>query len=211
MRLAIVDDHEMVREGLAVLLRSGNAVGMPADLQLVYLGSDPQAIVDLRPDVALVDIDLGPGAPGIGEFLPPIIAAGINVLLISAFEEAPSIRRALHIGALGFVPKRVSGFELADAIQTVSRGQLHMSVDLASILANAPEAPGLSPRELDALRLYASGLKLAAVAHRMGISPHTAKEYLDRVRAKYEQVGRSARTRTQLYAEAQRDGFLSGV
>lgn len=211
MRLAIVDDHEMVREGLAVLLRSGSAIGLTADVELVYQGSDPKVVVGLRPDVALVDIDLGPTMPTVGEFLPPIIAAGIHVLLISAFEEAPSIRRALHIGALGFVPKRVSAVELAEALQTVSRGELHMSVDLASILANAPEAPGLSPRELDALRLYASGLKLAAVAHRMGISPHTAKEYLDRVRAKYENVGRSARTRTQLYAEAQRDGFLSGV
>lgn len=44
----------------------------------------------------------------------------------------------------------------------------------------------------------------------MGISPHTAKEYLDRVRAKYQQVGRPARTRTELYAEASRDGLLPG-
>ena len=82
-------------------------------------------------------------------------------------------------------------------------------MDLASILASTNDTPDLSPRELDALRLYASGLKLSAVAHRMGISPHTAKEYLDRVRAKYSQVGRPARTRTELYAAATRDGLLA--
>jgi DNA-binding NarL/FixJ family response regulator len=211
MRLAIVDDHEMVREGLAALLLADASRDGAGDVTLVYVGADPRAVIDVRPDVVLLDIDLGPAMPSITEFLPPIVAVGTHVLLISAFEEAPAIRRALRAGALGFVPKRVSSAELVEALQTVARGELYMSVDLANILANAPEAPGLSPRELDALRLYASGLKLAAVASRMGISPHTAKEYLDRVRAKYENVGRSARTRTQLFAEAQRDGFLTGV
>jgi two-component system nitrate/nitrite response regulator NarL len=207
MRLAIVDDHEMIRDGLAALLRDDPR----SDIDIVYVGCNPRELLTRRVDVVLLDIDLGPNAPSALDVLPEIVASGAHVLLISAFEEAPSIRRALRLGALGFVPKRVSSGELLEALRTVQRGQLYMSVDLASILANAPEAPGLSPRELDALRLYASGLKLASVATRMGISPHTAKEYLDRVRAKYESVGRVARTRTQLYAEAQRDGFLTSA
>jgi DNA-binding CsgD family transcriptional regulator len=81
-------------------------------------------------------------------------------------------------------------------------------VDLASILSAAVETPDLSPRESDALRLYASGLSMAAVARKMGISPHTAKEYLDRVRTKYAAVGRTARTRTELYAAARTDGII---
>jgi DNA-binding CsgD family transcriptional regulator len=85
---------------------------------------------------------------------------------------------------------------------------LYLSVDLASILAAAVETPDLSPRESHALRLYASGLSIAAVARRMEISAHTAKEYLDRVRAKYAAVGRMARTRTELYAAARNDGLL---
>ena len=114
----------------------------------------------------------------------------------------------MHAGALGFVPKRVSYGQLMEALSTVATDELYLSVDLAAMLASAADTPDLSPRELDALRLYASGLKLSAVAHRMGISPHTAKEYLDRVRAKYQQVGRPARTRTELYAAASRDGLL---
>ena len=97
---------------------------------------------------------------------------------------------------------------LLEAISTVARGELYLSIDLAAILAAAAETPNLSPRELDALRLYASGLKLTAVGHRMGISPHTAKEYLDRVRVKYANIGREVRTRTELYAQANRDGLL---
>ena len=87
---------------------------------------------------------------------------------------------------------------------------MFLSVDLASILANAKDRPILSPRETDALRLYAAGLTLVAVGHRMGISPHTVKEYLDRVRRKYEIIGRSARTRTELYVVASDDGLLEG-
>jgi len=207
MRLAIVDDHELVRDGLVALIQSDPS----NEIDVVYVGADPRQVPLHQPDVVLLDIELGPGTPSVLQTLPHLLEYGAHVLLISAYDEAPSIRRALRVGALGFIPKRVSYPELIDAVRTVARGELHMSVDLASILANAPEAPGLSPRELDALRLYASGLKLAAVAHRMGISPHTAKEYLDRVRAKYEAVGRVARTRTQLTTEAQRDGFLTGV
>lgn len=130
------------------------------------------------------------------------------MLLISAFDNPIAIRAGMAAGALGFVPKRVSYEQLAEALESVAREEIYLSVELASTLASASDTPDLSPRELDALRLYASGLKLTAVARRMEISPHTVKEYLDRVRAKYQQVGRPARTRTQLYAEANRDGLL---
>jgi DNA-binding NarL/FixJ family response regulator len=137
-----------------------------------------------------------------------LMEVGTRVLLISAFEDAVAVRAAMTAGALGFVPKRASVEVLREALETVAAGEFYLSVDLAAILASAAESPELSPRELDVLRLYASGLKLTAVANQLGISPHTAKEYLDRVRAKYALVGRTARTRTELYVEANRDGLL---
>jgi DNA-binding NarL/FixJ family response regulator len=203
MRLAIIDDHELVCAGLSAL------ISPESDIDLVYTGPAPAHAATMQPQVALLDVDLGPEMPGVAENVRLLQRAGAHVLLISAFEEAPSIRLALREGALGFIPKRVSVEELLEALMSVARGEMYLSVDLAAILAQAPQPPGLSPREQDALRLYASGLKLTAVAHRMGISPHTAKEYLDRVRTKYESVGRIARTRTELFAEAQRDGFLA--
>ena len=204
MRLALIDDHELVREGLRALLEEKG----DGDVDVVYSGESPADAVGTGATVALLDVDLGPGSDPVAASTRLLSDAGAAVLLISAFEDAASIRSGLAAGALGFVPKRVSYDVLSEALVTAARGELFLSVDLASILASAPEAPELSPRELDALRLYASGLKLAAVARRMGISPHTAKEYLDRVRAKYGQVGRQARTRTELYAAAARDGLL---
>lgn len=207
MKLAIIDDHELVCEALSALIMTNTDHG----IDLVYAGVNVREAMRAHPDVAILDVELGPGRPTVFENLAVLQGDGVKVLLISAFEEAAVIRRALSEGALGFIPKRVTYDQFLEAVNTVSQGELYLSVDLASILANAQEVPGLSPRELDTLRLYASGLKLVAVAHKMGISPHTAKEYLDRVRAKYEAVGRVARTRTELYVEAQRDGFLTGV
>jgi DNA-binding NarL/FixJ family response regulator len=203
--LAIIDDHELVREGLAALV-----TGHPQDdIVITYCGGDVEEALASAPTVALLDVDLGPGSPPVGQSAAALTAAAVGVLLISAFDDAVAVRSGLASGALGFIAKRVSYDTLADAVRTVSRHELYLSVDLAAILASAAERPDLSPRELDALRLYASGLKLSAVAHRMGISPHTAKEYLDRVRTKYAHVGRPARTRTELYAAASKDGLLA--
>lgn len=202
--VAIIDDHELVREGLAALLTDGeHAVGV-----LAYSGLSIDDACAVRPDIALLDVDLGPQARRLADSVAALIDAGSRVLLISAFEDAAAVRSAMTAGALGFVPKRASAETLREAIETVLQDEFYLSVDLASILASAQESPDLSPRELSALRLYASGLKLSAVANQMGISPHTAKEYLDRVRSKYATLGRHARTRTELYAEAQRDGLL---
>ena len=205
LRIAVIDDHELVREGLAALIGRGE---QPLGT-VVYSGQDPKVAATSDAEVVLLDVDLGVDGPPVVSSVRVFVEQGLRVLLISAFEDAVAIREALRAGALGFVPKRVSIEALAEAVETVARGELYLSIDLASILASAADTPNLSPRELDALRLYASGLKLSAVAHRMGISPHTAKEYLDRVRAKYAQVGRAVHTRTDMYVEANRDGLLS--
>lgn len=200
--VAIIDDHELVRDGLAALI-GGHGLA-----EVRYSGASVDLAAQSGAQVALLDIDLGPDGPSAAQGTAVLHGAGLRVLLISAFEEPAAVRSAMREGALGFIPKRASFEVLSEAIDTVSAGDLYLSIDLASILASSAEMPNLSPRELDALRLYASGLKLAAVAHRMGVSPHTAKEYLDRVRTKYAAVGRRARTRTELFVEAQRDGLL---
>lgn len=204
IRLALIDDHELVREGLRALL-----VAHPdSRIEIVYSGGSVAEAIDARPQVALLDIELGQNAGPVGANVGQLVSAAVGVLLISAFDDPSSVRAGMRAGALGFAPKSVSYGTLIEALRTTAAGELYLSVDLASILASAVDAPDLSPRELDALRLYAAGLKLTAVAHRMGISPHTAKEYLDRVRAKYAQAGRPARTRTELYAAARRDGLI---
>lgn len=206
LSVGIVDDHELVRQGLQSLLEAPGSDGPFARVD--YCGDDPAACLRSRPDVALLDVTLGPGAPRVEASVRSLVEADIGVLLISAFDDARSIRAGLGAGALGFVPKRVSLDVLIDAIRTVAVDELYLSVDLAAILSAAIDTPDLSPRESDALRFYASGLSVAAVARKMGISPHTAKEYLDRVRTKYAAVGRTARTRTELYVAARTDGII---
>lgn len=204
MRLAVIDDHELVREGLVALLQNNNH----QQIEVVYSGKDPQSALTCHPEVALLDVDLGPESESVAHNVAKLTRAGVASLLISSNEDSVSIRAGLNAGALGFVPKRVSYQTLVEALSSVAAGEIYLSVDLAAILAATVEKPDLSPRELDALRLYASGLTLNSVARRMGISPHTAKEYLDRVRNKYGQLGREARTRTELYVVAQDDGLL---
>ena len=204
MRLAIIDDHELVREGLRELVQTRGSAGWT----ISYAGGSLKEALAGGPEVALLDVELGPGERDVASNCRALAAAGVGILLISAYDDGVSIRAGLAAGALGFVPKRVSFEELEEALACVSAGEMYLSMDLAGVLTSGADVPDLSPRELDALRLYASGLKLAAVARRMEISPHTVKEYLDRVRAKYQQVGRPARTRTELYAEASRDGLL---
>ena len=204
IRVGIIDDHELVRQGLRSLLIEAGA--QTTDVR--YCGDDPRVCADTGVDVALLDVDLGPDGAPVEESTRVLIESGSGVLLVSAFEDARAIRLGLGAGALGFVPKRVSFDVLQEALATVAGQELYLSVDLASILAAAVETPDLSPRELDALRLYAAGMSMAAVGRKMGISPHTAKEYLDRVRRKYAAVGRTARTRTELYAAARTDGLL---
>ena len=204
MRLAIIDDHELVREGLRELVQTRGSAGWT----ISYAGGSLEEALAGGPEVALLDVELGPGERDVASNCRDLAAAGVGILLISAYDDGVSIRAGLAAGALGFVPKRVSFEELEEALACVAAGEMYLSMDLAGVLTSGADVPDLSPRELDALRLYASGLKLAAVARRMEISPHTVKEYLDRVRAKYQQVGRPARTRTELYAEASRDGLL---
>lgn len=205
MKLALVDDHELVREGLASLIVANSSQGDA----LVYVGDSVHGALATGPDVVLLDIELGPDQPDVAENTRACVHAGVPVLLISAHDTPTAVRAGMEAGAYGFVPKRVSYQALSEALDSVSRSELYLSRDMAMLLASAPIIPNLSVRELEALRLYSTGLKLSAVAHKMGVSPHTARAYLDRVRDKYEQAGRPARTRIELYTQATKDGLLA--
>lgn len=205
MRLAILDDHPLVREGLAALLHDAE----PGRLDVAYVGDDLPAALACAPDVVLLDVVMNDDVS-----LPDKVAAcrshDAQVLLLSATAGSSVVLSGLRAGALGFLPKTASVQEIREAIANVSAGDVHLTADLAAVLTADPQRPALSPQELKALRLYAAGSKIATIARRMDVSPHTVKEYLDRVRAKYAAAGQQARTRIELYAAADRDGFLDG-
>jgi len=166
--VAVIDDHELVRQGLASLLAGAVVAGR--QVEVVYAGGSVSAGIEARPDIGLLDVDLGPESAPVDQAVGELLEAGSRVLMISAYDDARSIKAGLEAGALGFVPKRVSLEVLVEALSTVYTDELYLSVDLASILAAAVETPDLSPRESEALRLYASGLSMTAVARRLEIS-----------------------------------------
>jgi DNA-binding NarL/FixJ family response regulator len=202
-RLAIVDDHALFADALTAWAAE-NLPGM----RVVYAGPDPDE-VPAGTDLVLLDIALGRSAPPTEVITATLVADGCAVLLVSSLSEPSRIRPALAAGAIGYVPKRVGSEVLTEAIRAALEGEVYISADLAAVLVAAVERPDLSRQEEMALRLYASGLKLEAVARRMEISPHTVREYLSRVRRKYAEVGRDVRTKTDLYAAALKDGLIA--
>ena len=205
LRVAIVDDHLMFAEGLRAWL-GDHAPGVRDD----YLGADPGPALAMAGelDVVLLDIDLGPEGPRAADTIEAFAEAGVPVLLVSAVVRGPALREALLAGAGGYVSKASEPDALVSLLRQVAQGNYILTREIAEAMYG-PNLPELSGQELRALQLYAQGLTLKAVARRMGVSQHTAKEYLDRVRAKYSAMGRSARTKAELQAAAREDGLLN--
>ncbi len=201
--IAVVDDHVLVREALAGVVR---------DLgHQVTTASTIEAVLHHDLDLLLLDLDLDNGGLADEQIVATLTERGVAVLIVSALGSPRHVRRMLAAGVSGVVAKSDSVKELCAAVDAALNGQKWMSPVLAKALVIDHDAdrPKLSDNELEALRLYACGLKLDSVARRMGIAPSTAKQYIDRVRDKYAQVGHPARTKSELYAAGVEDGFIT--
>lgn len=207
-RIAVVDDHVLVRDGIASAAREvpGVSVVSETDCLAELAALQPPA------DLVLLDMDLHGTAVRPDE-VAQIGARGSRILIVSAMAKPPIVRQLMAQGVAGYVPKRDSTAEvLGEAIAAVLRGEYWTTPALAAVLSadTSSDRPELSDREREALALYASGFKMSSVGRRMGISPHTAKRYIDRVRAKYCAVGRDIGSKTDLYKVAVSDGILPG-
>ncbi len=207
VRVAILDDHALFHQALRTWLETNES-----DVEVVYAGGDVDVALGSAGDcvVVLLDLDLGPHVPPLPELVGRFTAAGSGVLIVSALGSPRVVRKGLAAGALGYMPKRESPQELVRGIRAVASGAGFLTPEMAGILAEVPEdVPNLSIQEVTALRLYASGMKLDSVARRMNVGPSTAKEYLDRVRAKYAQAHRNVRSKSDMRRAALEDGFLA--
>jgi two-component system, NarL family, nitrate/nitrite response regulator NarL len=142
-----------------------------------------------RPDVVLLDVIDRAGADPVGD-VRRLRAAGLSPLAVTRHAGARFSAELLATGACVLVGEEQDPAGLATAIRTAAAG--------ACPPGNRNGSPSLSRREETVLRAYVSGLKLDTVARRMGISPSTAKTYLERVKAKYRQAGRPADTKLEL-------------
>jgi DNA-binding NarL/FixJ family response regulator len=216
VRVAVLDDHTMVRQGLVSELESvaGNEIQV-----VISAGSWTDLIAHPAYPVAVVlfDLDLGDGAPATPK-IAMLRNSGAAVIIVSQYADPARVRECLAAGAVGYVPKTGSSEELVAAIRAAAAGEEYLTKTVAEMLAvdhaswavDGLSRPKLSRKEIDALVLYASGLPMKSVARQMHIEPDTAKGYIDRVREKYAKAGREARTKLELRQRAIQDGYIAG-
>lgn len=208
IHVAIVDDHESVVFGLRAACEEA---GYDVILTTAH-AEDLGALLGTPCDVVVLDLSLGDGSV-ITANVKAAQSTGAAVLVHSIADRVASVREALAAGAAGVVPKSAPMATVIAAIATVARGETLTNLEWASAIdADADFARAqLGRRERDVLHLYASGLPLKAVAEQLGIAHSTAREYLDRVRVKYVEVGRPAPTKVDLLRRAVEDGILPGL
>lgn len=195
IRVLVVDDHEVVHWGFRVLLERQSWV------ERCDGATDRQKAVEvaagLRPDVALVDLMLGPesGAELCEDIR--IVSPGTKVLLISgAGRISPAVARAA--GASGFVTKDWSAADVVKAVRMVALGSQVFSDE-----DELGDSAGLSDREQEVLGLIATGATNREIAGRLFLSPHTVKEHTSAI---YRKLG--VRNRAEAVRSAQNQGLL---
>lgn len=204
IRLLIVDDHRIVREGLQALL------GDVDDIQIVGAASDGVKGVALaeqyQPDVVLMDLVM-PNMDGIeATRLLTAKYPRMRILILTSFITQDKVFPAIKAGASGYLLKDTGSEELLQSIRQVVQGQPSLDPKIASLvlaeISNPAQNARLTPeplteRELEVLRLVAQGLSNKEIADRLAISPETARTHVNRVLAKLHVASRVQAT---LYA-----------
>jgi len=204
--IGAIDDHPALLRGLAAVLSSELA----SEPTMVLAESVPDFLSRGLPcDLVLLDLSLADGSEP-ADNVRALVVAGYPVLIYTQEHRPRPIGRALVAGASGVVLKNHPVEVLTEAITTVMAGRPFLSPEFAQAMEEEVRASHalLSPRELEALQLYATGMPLKSVARRMGISIDTAQTFLLRVRSKYAQQGRALVSRTDFYIRAVEDGHL---
>lgn len=204
IRLLIVDDHRIVRDGIKALLDEFDrilVVGEAGD------GCAGVALAEqLQPDVVLMDLVM-PCMDGI-EATRRLTAAypKMRILVLTSFITEDKVFPAIKAGAIGYLLKDTGASELVESIYRVARGEPSLDATIASMILaeiSQPEASHdadvdpLTGREMEVLRLVAQGLSNKEIADRLSISPETARTHVNRILAKLHLANRVQAT---LYA-----------
>jgi DNA-binding NarL/FixJ family response regulator len=209
VRVMLVDDHTLVREGIRHILSATPGIEVVAEA-----GDASEALrraAEARPDVVVLDLSL-PGTSGLEltvqlrELLP-----AVKVLILSVHDHPEYVLGAVRAGAQGYLRKDTSPAELRAALQAVARGESYFSPPVARHLTaavrgeNLPEDPAgrlarLTPREREVLTGIAAGETSRAIATRLGLSPRTVETYRESLARKLDIKTVAALTRFALEA-----------
>jgi DNA-binding NarL/FixJ family response regulator len=205
IRVLIVDDHPIVRAGLAGLVDAAD------DLEVVGTGATGLEAVELaaalHPDVVLMDLRM-PDLEG-DEATARILAADpdARVVILTTYESDDAILRAIGAGASGYLLKAAPEAELLAGIRAVAAGEVALAPSVSRVLVRQAARPGpavvLTPRELDVLRLVAEGLSNREIGQRLHLGEATVKTHLLTAFPKLE-----ARSRTGAVTRARDLGLL---
>jgi len=197
----LVDDHFVVRSGLAASLE------LEDDISIIAEAENAEEAMKLyaehQPQVVMMDLQL-PGLNGI-EATERLLEtdAAARVLIFSTFARDDEIQAALDAGALGYLQKSASRDELILAIRTIAKGESFLPEGLAERLAGLQLAPAITLREREILALIAQGRANKEIAGELGIAEDTVKRHISNILQKF-----GVNDRAQATAEAIRRGIV---
>ena len=173
----IIDDHAILRMGLASLLNAKSGIEVVGDAANGKTGI--QKALKLHPDVVIMDLMM-PGMDGT-ETTRQLLdkAPDSKILILTTFGTSDGITHALEAGACGAVMKNCDFSELVTAIRTVARGERYVSSEVSRIISNDPPVAPLSPRQAEILRSIVRGLSNPDIAKQLGISLDMVKEHTE--------------------------------
>lgn len=199
-----IDDDRMLLEMMK------NWMAAVPDIQLIHTAAtvDEYLQLGVTNEIVLLDLNLKDDSSP-AENVMRLTRLGAKVLVVSIIADQKYVIATLEAGAEGYLTKNHGPDALVTSIRQIAMGELTPSQELAFAVTqdNRPVRPRLSAQESKLLHYYGRGMTLASAARKIGVRPRTAEDYLNRIKTKYEEAGRPARTKLELAERLREDGL----